>query len=196
MSIWRLVTGLIMLSTGLVLAGMAIYDARYWAAAAYFIAGISSAISVVVWEAGISTLSLTPTVIAIVFTIISVIDVFSSSHVLKQEEAKAQMDFFEIILQLHTDPSGLDEDERSLAGKAFFACGMQSNRDFLDLTMNANKALRLGPNATLVDGVDSAFNPAKSARCLDYFDELYKTQPMLFLNFVKKYPWLLNKDKV
>ncbi|MCF4987594.1 hypothetical protein GIW63_26525, partial [Pseudomonas syringae] len=45
MGIWRLVAGLIILLTGLVLAGMAIYEARYLGGAAYFIAGISSAIS-------------------------------------------------------------------------------------------------------------------------------------------------------
>jgi hypothetical protein len=194
MSTWRLVVGAILFLTGLVLGGMEVYDARYWSALVFFIAGASSAVSFIVWEFGASSVSWVSALIGVAFSVVSIIDVFGSSPALDFEQSKAQVDFFQKLLELDADPSGLDENERKLVGQALYACAMQSNRDFRDLTINANKAIKMGPNATLADGVNSAIDPDKRVRCLDYFQKLYKTQPVLFESFVNTYPWLLNKN--
>ena len=192
MAPWRLVVGMIVLLIGVVLGGMAIYDSSYWASAGFFLAGVSLAISIIAWEPGGSSVSLWGTIIGMVFTAISIFGAFASSYALNQKVIKAQSDFIEIIRRLDTEPSGLNESERQLVSQAFKVCVMQRTQDYKDLTANAIKALNMGPGATLADGVDSAVDRVKSVRCLDYFQDLNRTQSLLFTEFVKDHPWVIH----
>jgi len=196
MESWRLVVGFISLVIGVVLAGVAFHGEHYWAFAGFIVAGLAAAASVVFWEDWTEPRSYLPPLVSIVFTFLSVSDAFSTSHALNSEETKAQVAFLQKLIDLDNDPAELDDSERVLVKKAIGACSMQGAKDNVELINNAQKALRMGPGTTLIDGVDSQLDSEKPPqRCLDYYRELRKTKAKLFSSLEQTFPWLLKQPK-
>lgn len=186
----QLVSGAVAFLVGIVLAVIAIVDGRYWGGAGFLTAGIALAATIVLFEHWMSPGFWIAPVCAALLTIFSVIDAFTSSHLVNLKEAEAQRDFLKALIYLESGSSPLTARERKLANEAFKVCVIQGNLDQLELVVNSQKALYFGSALTLADGTNSVLNGEQPLRCLDYYRELRKNQPQLFIQMERLHPWL------
>ncbi|MEN5216352.1 hypothetical protein ABE484_10905 [Pseudomonas pudica] len=186
----QLVSGAMALLAGIALAVIAIVDGRYWGGAGFFTAGIAFATAIVLFEHWLSPTFWFAPVCAALLTTFSVLDAFTSSHLMNLKEADAQRDFLKALINLEAGASPLSAQEKQVAIRAFKVCAIQGELDQLDLVVNSQKALYYGSGLTLADGVNSALDGDQPLRCLDYYRELRKTQPQLFIQIERMHPWL------
>ncbi|WP_148661748.1 hypothetical protein [Pseudomonas putida] len=180
---------------GVVLAIMACFLSRYWAAAGFFVAGFSLAVTILLHENWLSPSFWLAPLLTAALTCFSVVDAMSSSHLFNLKEAAAQADFLHELIWLQASSQSLTQKQRALVGSAFRACAMQGAEDQLDLVGNAGKAIYFGPVLTLADGVASALPKEPKLRCLDYYQELKKTRAELFPITAARHPWLNDQSQ-
>lgn len=192
----KLVLGGAALLTGIVLALIAFVDGRYWGGAGFVTAGIALATTIVLFEHWMSPAFWFAPVCAALLTSFSILDAFTSSHLVNLKEAEAQSDFLKSLIYLEAGTSPLTAREKQLANEAFKVCVMQGSQDQMELVVNAQKALSFGSALTLVDGANSALAGKQPVRCLDYYRELRKTQNQLFTEMEKKHPWLRETNPI
>ncbi|MGE8149800.1 hypothetical protein ACQKP5_00925 [Pseudomonas vancouverensis] len=188
---FRLILGLVCFLTGVVLAALAGWDGRFWGAVGFFVAGIAVAITVIAWDFYSEPVFWFAPILGAVLTIVSVADVFTSSHAVNYKETEAQDDFLNALIELQVDGSPMTAREKKLVGEAFRVCALQGNQDQLELVFSAQKAIYFGPALTLVDGVNSEITEQHPVRCLDYYRELRKTRASLFTKMERRNSWLL-----
>ncbi|MDH2077204.1 hypothetical protein [Pseudomonas atacamensis] len=190
----RLVIGGTALLAGLVLAAIAAFDGRFLGAAGFVAAGIALAVTVLFWEQWMNPGFWIASVCATALTFFSIGDVLTSSHAVNFNEIEAQNDFLSLIINLQGWSSPMSLREKKLVKAAFKVCALQGAQDQQELVIGAQKAIYFGSTVTLVDGVNSALITEHPVRCLDYYRELKKTQPQLFVKFERNHPWLLRGE--
>lgn len=188
---FRLALGVAALLAGLLLAVIAVIEGRFLGGAGFIAAGIALAVTVVFWEKWMSPGFWVAPVCAAALTFLSIGDVLTSSHAVNFNEIEAQNDFLSLIINLHGGLSPMSLREKKLVEAAFKACALQGTQDQQELVIGAQKAIYFGSALTLADGVNSALTIEQPVRCLDYYRELKKTQPQLFVRFERNHPWLL-----
>ncbi|WDH55350.1 hypothetical protein PUP75_11340 [Pseudomonas chlororaphis] len=188
---FRLAVGGAALLAGLVLAVIAAIEGRFLGGAGSIAAGIALAVTVVFWEQCMSPGFWLAPVCATALTYFSIGDVLTSSHAVNSNEIEAQNDFLNLIINSQGGLSPISLREKKLVEAAFKACALQGIQDQQDLIVGAQKAIYFGSALTLADGVNSALTSEHPVRCLDYYRELRKTQPQLFVRFERNHPWLL-----
>lgn len=187
---WRiqLVLAVLALLVGLVLAVSAVSEERYWGFAVFSTAGIALAATIIFIKDCMSPKFWFSSVCAALLILFSVFDVITSSHLFK--EAEAQRDFLRTLIELEIGPSNLTVQEKRFASQAFRVCAVQNELDQMGLVVNSYKALYFGSVLTLADGTNSLLTREQSFRCLDYYRELRKTQPQIFITLERLHPWL------
>lgn len=191
---FQLVLGGTAFFTGLFLAVVAISEERYWGAAGCFAAGAALAITILLYDEGMSSNFWLASVCASALTLFSILDTFTSSHLVNPKEAEAQNDFVKELIQLEAGSARLNSRERRIVTAAFKTCVVQGYSDGMDMVVSAQKSIYFGPTLSLADGVNSALQSERPPRCLDYYRELRKTQPQLFMRMEKAHPWLLEAN--
>lgn len=176
---------------GIVLAFSAGFDGRYWGAAGCFAAGLALAFTILLYDGYVSLEFGIASVCAVALTLFSILETFTSSHLVNRQEGAAQAEFVSHLLRLEGGSAHLNATERKLVTEALRSCVTQGWRDGLDLTISAQKALYFGPALTLADEANAAFQDRRPLRCLDYYRELRRTQPTLFMRMERRHPWLL-----
>jgi len=188
---FRLALGVVAFLAGLVLAVIAAFEGRFLGGAGFVAAGIALAVTVVFWELWMSPGYWIAPVCATALTFFSIGDVLTSSHAVNFNEIEAQNDFMSLIINLQGGLSPMNLREKRLVEAAFKVCVLQGIQDQQELVIGAQKAIYFGSAMTLVDGVNSALTSEHPSRCLDYYRELRKTKPQIFVNFERNHPWLL-----
>ncbi|MDD2056566.1 hypothetical protein N5D52_14930 [Pseudomonas sp. GD03860] len=178
--------------TGLVLAVLAILESRYWGAAGCLAAGLALAITILLFEDVMSPSFWLASTCTAALTLFSILDTFTSSHLVNLKEADAQNDFVTELMQLEAGSARLNSREKGIVTEALKTCVVQGYSDGMDMVVSAQKSIYFGPTLSLADGVNSALQIERPPRCLDYYRELRKTQPQLFMQMEKSHPWLLD----
>lgn len=185
----RLVSGGTAFLIGVVLAFVFAIDGRWLAAAGFVAAGATWGLRFVLWDVANAW---PVTLFATAVTLFSIFDVVFSSNAINLKEQDAQQEFTHMLLEVQFGPPRMSPTEKKLVSDAFTICALQTNHDQMEFVLNAQKAIYLGPALTLADGVNSVLDAKPSVRCLDYYRELRKTQPGLFVRLERHHPWLLN----
>ncbi len=68
---------------------------------------------------------------------------------------------------------------------------MQGTADISQATTDFVKLEHFGPIMTLLDGLNSIISSPPQKNCLDYYREIRKSKPEVFINFESKYPRLI-----
>lgn len=194
MNRFRLILGGMAFFTGVVLAVFAFSESRYWGAAGYLAAGLALAITILLFEDVMSPSFWLASTCTAALTLFSILDTFTSSHLANLKEAEAQSDFVTELMQLEAGSARLNSRERRIVTAALKTCVVQGYSDGMDMVVSAQKSIYFGPTLSLADGVNSALQSERPPRCLDYYRELRKTQPQLFIQMEKSHPWLLEAN--
>ncbi len=183
----------ICLLTGLILSGFYMWASHWWGAFGYLCAGFMGSIFLLVgWEIIEEWWYKLMGGGLLIFSIFSVI--FESPGI-QPNVQQAQLELFQTLLEMNTRSNPLNSIERTLIERATIVCADQGIMDLNQLTGDLVKAQRFGPIMTLIDGLNSTATKKTSKNCLDYYQELRKSQPSSFILFESHNPWVTKVSK-